>query len=326
MEILFNKEKAGEEQGQKEVKALLGFIDANVKFSNLRTYIKLRTPYFIKYIGQETYDFIQAYYESGTPDTNLAAEQKKIMPEILNLAQLAILFIAYKNFAKNNDLEHTNAGRKMNKTEHQTTPWEWQIDRSNAMLAKSSYQALDQLIALLDRNKIPTWIESNTYKTARNLFVYNTDIFDDVHNIEDSGQLYYRMVPFMLTHQEQHVCALLGQDLYDTYQEAILAQTENDLDNIDRVNIRLCRRIIVYKTLEDAYMTLPVEMFPYKVMYRESLTAQSAARQEVIQGYQKEAHTAMVDLRNNIESLNDVPQVRDPFFGTNDNDQQFVNL
>ena len=59
MHILFNKD----DQGQKEIKQILGFIDADFNFDNLSTDIALETPYLIEFIGEQTYNLAVYLYD-----------------------------------------------------------------------------------------------------------------------------------------------------------------------------------------------------------------------------------------------------------------------
>lgn len=77
------------------------------------------------------------------------------------------------------------------------TAWDWQIASDNAALLRRGYKALDGIIDLLDSSDYPEWTGSDQYKESRSLFLFNTRNFDKAYPINNSGQLYYRMVPFM---------------------------------------------------------------------------------------------------------------------------------
>lgn len=137
MDLLFNKDEAG----QREIKTLLGFLNADIKYKNLESDIKLNTPGLIHFIGESVYNKIVSYYK---------AQEK---PEIVLHAQLFIILHAYLDFASNGDLIHGNNGRKVQFADNEKTAFEWQIKSDNASLERRSYKALDRLISLLKKKR-----------------------------------------------------------------------------------------------------------------------------------------------------------------------------
>lgn len=107
MRILFNKDN----NGQAEMKALLGFLDKDLRFDNIVTDIELNTPGLIEFIGKEMYSKIEDFYYADLP-TEPTADQLKMI-RILKHAQLYILLLAYLEYASNADLMHGNSGRKI---------------------------------------------------------------------------------------------------------------------------------------------------------------------------------------------------------------------
>ncbi|WP_271407269.1 DUF6712 family protein [Tenacibaculum soleae] len=282
MEILFNKD----ENGQEEITEILGFLSADFSFERMVTDIELNTPELIHFISEEVYLKIVEFYKTASPTE---AEQTKFS-DVLKKSQLFILIMAYHDFAGNNDLMHTTGGRKMNAATDEKTPWDWQIATDNAALKKKAYKALDQLITALDKSKLTEWLESVAYKKSKALFVHNTKIFNNRHSINNSEQLYFRLVPFMADIELVEICSRIGEDLHTRLKASIVPASDFAPLTVLEKSLKISiEKSIVYKTLEKAYKMFPVEMFAEKINYKESAKSQSLARAEVVQYFKEEA-------------------------------------
>ncbi len=325
MHILFNKD----DQGQKEIKQILGFIDADFNFDNLSTDIALETPYLIEFIGEQTYNLAVYLYDPTLKPLDyelpvLTGIQEKAMEECIGLIQTYILIMANNQYEQSNDLIHTNSGRKMNRTDDQITPWEWQINRDNAVQLKKAYKALDQLIHKLDKARIPTWIASETYTQSKSIFIYNTSLFNKAYPINYSSQLYYKMIPFMDTIELDRIYPILGKEKYSELKAAILNEAEIiDPDTI--VLLKKIRDIIAYFTIAKAYTVFPIEMFPDKINYQESTSVHLKSRAELTQNLIKEAEDNLLKLEYYIGKLSETTIERDPMQGL-DPENKYVSL
>lgn len=325
MEIIFNSEA----DGGIELKEILGFVDADLTFENLITDIELQTPYLIEYIGKEVYEFALYHYDEnlaplGYDFPELTEAQEKQVERIIKLIQTHIVLMANLQHEQSSDLLHTNAGRKVNRTEDQATPWEWQINRDNAAQMKKAYQALDHLMQVLDESQLEVWTTSEAYKKAHSLFIYRTSIFDNVYSIKNSGQLYYRLVPIMDTMEIRHIFPILGEIKYQSLKAAIKSeQSITDLNDIRL--IRLIRDAIAHLTLAVAYEQFPVEMFPDKINYQENTTMKSKARAEVMIKLEKRGEQFLLDVQNHYAKMTAISVERDPTYGL-DPENKHVSL
>ncbi|WP_378186890.1 DUF6712 family protein [Aquimarina sp. W85] len=315
MDIIFNKDSIGDD----EVKRVLGFTDADFKFDHLITDIKLETPYLIDYIGSEVYELALYTYNPDLKPGDYSAPtlsetQTKLLDRVIALIQAYLLLISYHSYSQSSDLIHTNAGRKNNRTGDQTTPWEWQIDRDNAIQLKKAYKALDHLIKTLDDSEIEVWKNSEAYKKSKKLFIHNTAIFDDVFSINKSGQLYYRMVPFMNTIELEYIFPILQETKFNAIKAAILAGTPSNDKNEQRL-LELIRNAVAYLTLAKAYKTFPVEMFPDKINYQENTTMKAKARVEVMQSHKAEGEAYLIKLEDHYAKMTATRIERDPMSG-----------
>lgn len=266
MKLLFNKAS----QGQSEVKALLGFFDADIKYKNLETDVELNTPYLVQFIGQEMYDKLEEFYNSD--QTEIGADALKAM---LKSAQLYILLMAYLEFASNGDIIHGNSGRKIHFATDQKTPWDWQIKADNGALERRAYKALDRLIDLLNTSTFAEWKDSDQYKLSKSLFVSTTNEFHKIYPINFSGQLYYRLVPFMDDIEKESILSILGADKFNELKTAIDIAPNSE----DAQLLQYAKKITTYLAMDQAIKMFPEEMLNDKVDYKISEKERENSRQ-----------------------------------------------
>ncbi|WP_416440488.1 DUF6712 family protein [Leeuwenhoekiella sp. A16] len=316
--IIFNKA----DKGYEELKALLGYFDAQFNFEALIPDIEQQTPLLINYIGKEAYLTALYHYDADKAPEGFTpiADKDDLQNAIVKQMQTYIITMAALNYMQSGDLEHTNSGRKQNRTDNQVTPWEWQLDRDNAAHLKRAYRALDMLIAYLDELNHESWTDSDAYKKSRSLFIYKTQILDDIYPINNSGQLYYRMVPLMADHEIESIYPLIGSTKYTELKGIIEGNTEADISLENKVLLNHIRKAITYLTMADAYDMLPVEMFPDKVEYNMKPKDFTAVWEEKVQRLRDKAqlHLRNVEQQYAIINMTTATVARDPLSGLNE--------
>lgn len=313
MKLLFNK--AG--KGQEEVKALLGFINADIKYKNLETDIELNTVYLIQMIGQAMYDKLVTFYESSQ-EADGAAELKFILKN----AQLYIILLGYLDYAPNGDLVHGNAGRKVNLGENQKQAWDWQIRANDGALRRRSYKAMDRLISLLDQSNLTQWKTSDQYRKSKSLFLNASAQFQEVYpQAENGAQLYYRLVPLMADVETETLRPTLGASKYDDLKTKLTGSPTSE----EKELIRYCQKITAYRVLERASEMLPEEMLETDINYklperdRQLLQEKRTAKlKSMAEGYE-------VELQRILARQNAVDYQLDPLHGVQPN-KNHVNL
>jgi hypothetical protein len=291
MEILFNKS----ENGQAEITKLLGFLSNDFTFERILIDIKLNTPQLVRFISKAAYDKIVVYYKKAEP----SAEEKTKFASVLEYAQLYVLCLAYLDYSSNNDLMHTTAGRKMNASNDEKTPWDWQIASDNAAQMKRAYKTLNQLIAQLEVSELAEWLASNARKKAKLLFVNTTEQFDEIYPIDNSSQLYYRMVPFMASLEETEVLSRLGETLYVKLKKGA------DLEGYEKIIVAHTKNGIVYSVLAKAYKVFPIEMFPDKIILSKNRADQlKKYREELIIYFISEAAKYFIKIEQELANQN----------------------
>lgn len=307
MKLVFNHNN----NGQAEIKATLGFLDGNFTYANLETDIQLNTPYLIDLISEEVYNKIQDHYESEGSDTTLNTALKYV--------QIYILSMAYLDYAGNNDLTHSNSGRSYRNEENEKLPWQWQLDKDEANIAKRAYKALDLLFILLEKEEWTEWTNSDAYKKANALFLNTTKKFDDAFPINKSGQLYYRLVPFMEDFEQDEIRSILTPD-----GVADLKAEENPSTD-QKTLLNLIYKAVAYLSLGKAMQAFPVEMFPDGLMYREKEVDMSMSRAEVMQFLNAEGKNYLIKLEHEYQRQNQTFETINPTNGL-EKGKKYVNL
>lgn len=182
----------------KELRQLTGNYYANNDFSKVVGELEQAREELVLLIGEK----VMALAESGEKET-LAAKVKRPM------AILATLRMYQKN-----DLSHEDDGRKFKTSTDngEKLPWEWQLDRDDAMHLESYYRGVDALIRFLDGSDIAEWKESETYKVRQSLIIRNGQEFNRYFPIENSERMYLLLVPFIREAQMLTVKKAYGKD------------------------------------------------------------------------------------------------------------------
>lgn len=257
MDLLFDTTGTS---GNTELKDLLSFLDADLKFKKLSADIRTATNEVIELIGKEIYDLAIAAYN----EDEISSEDK----EFIYAVRYPIAIQAYRLYAPTGDVAHTNNGRKMRQDDGEKLPFEWLLDKSNKALEIRYYRALDELIKYLDNtedtelNKL--WKESECYKISRELFVHSTKVFSDVFAIE-SRLLYIKLAPGLKDCEDYHIKALIGQDKFNSLKTSLRTNAEIS-DQTDIELLRLIKKACVFHALAWSMPRYSVNLYPEGVL------------------------------------------------------------
>jgi len=136
MKLLFTPETFSQ-----DFRELLGFVDADINFTSVKSDLTSATREIITLIGQTTYDRWIALFEKE----NRTAEEN----EQLHLMRYPVAMNTYRLLAPSKDLQHTNQGRLMRTDDQQARPFQWMIDANNEANERKYYRAVDQLFEYL---------------------------------------------------------------------------------------------------------------------------------------------------------------------------------
>jgi hypothetical protein len=251
--MLFNKN----DNGQQELKALLGFLYASNTFANIKTDVMLVEEDVIELIGQAVYDRALAYYKSNDYDPDGDALNDKLVQHI----QLPVAYYASGKFAAHTDIGHGEDGRKVKiDNANEKLPWEWMISRDDNAMLNKAHKTMDRLIAFLEKNStdITEWKDSSSQKIARSLFINNTKTFNDIFPIDNSRRFFIKIIPFIKEVERKHLLPVLGKTRYDDIKAALLSGDYTDEEDL----LQLIRVPLVFFALNLAVKRLSVRLLP----------------------------------------------------------------
>lgn len=319
MKLLFTT--TDPEKASDEIKLLLGYIDADIKFINILPDIITATNELIKLVGNNVYNHIYDIYETDVDENDL----EDIDAYTVRSLKYPILVKAYSLFAPSNDLSHTNEGRKMRNDEHQKTPWQWQLDEDNKSQEKRYYRALDDLIKLLDDSKPENyseleeiaqastlyhkWITSASYKDSKALFVNTVDDFNKVFQIE-SSLLLLKLSSGLSTCEKREILPRIGKTKFD------LLKTLPITNEIDIKLMELIHEACVFYSLAWAIPIMSITIFPegilqYQITGRVSTIAKTPAlaleKEYARLAFKNSADLALLDIEKLLTPIPEIP-------------------
>lgn len=197
MELLINSSE--------ELRLLTGNYYANNDFSKVMGDIEQATEELAELVGEKVME--------------LAIGGTK--PELLKKVQRPIAILATLRLYRKNDLSHEDDGRKFKVSTDGTDklPWEWQLDRDDAMHLEEYYRAVDALIRYLNKTNLKEWTESDTYIETQKLLIRNGRELNHYFPTEGSERLYLMLVPFIREVQTRTVSRAYGEGWSELLQE-----------------------------------------------------------------------------------------------------------
>ena len=210
--MIFNRNHNGAE----ELRDLTGNYYANNEFNKIKSDIKVATYHLCKIVGDAVYArALQAYTNqeaSGTDEGQIADVAK-----FVELVQRPIAIMATLQMYRKNDVSHEDSGRKVVVASDGTDkiPWEWQLDRDDAIHMEEYYQAVEQLIDYLNKIQLKEWMESEPKRLADTLLIRSGREFDKYFPIQSSERMYLLLVGFIREVQIRHIRPAYGADKWD---------------------------------------------------------------------------------------------------------------
>lgn len=140
------------------------------------------------------------------------AEQAGEGDRLRLLVQRPIALLATLRLYQKNDLSHEDDGRKFKMSTDGTDklPWEWQLDRDDALQLEAYFRAVDSLIAYLNKVKPEEWTGTALYRSTRQLIVRSGAEFDRYFPIQRSERTYLLLAPFIREAQLMTVADAYG--------------------------------------------------------------------------------------------------------------------
>ena len=268
--MIFNRNNNGSE----ELRNLTGNYYANNEFNKIKSDIKVATYHLCKIVGDAVYArALQAYTNqeaSGTDEGQIADVAK-----FVELVQRPIAIMATLQMYRKNDVSHEDSGRKVVVASDGTDkiPWEWQLDRDDAIHMEEYYQAVEQLIDYLNKTQLKEWMESEPKRLADTLLIRSGREFDKYFPIQSSERMYLLLVGFIREAQIRYIRPAYGADKWDD-----LLKDRSTPEN--EVRFAACKATALL-SMSFAILRMPLQLIPGGVVrnymsengMRESLPA-----------------------------------------------------
>ena len=145
---------------------------ANNDFTKVIGEIELATEELAQLVGSKVIELAENYY--------LNPEKEGTDTGIVRKVQRPIALLATLRLYQKNDLSHEDDGRKFKVATDgsEKLPWEWQLDRDDALHLEEYYKAVDMLIRYLNDKELKEWTDSDMYKSTQMLIIRNGGSFD----------------------------------------------------------------------------------------------------------------------------------------------------
>lgn len=213
--MIFNKEN----RGAQELRELTGNYYANNKFDKIAGEIELVAEELAALVGDDVMALAGKYY--AEPGEGADAE-------LVRKVQRPVAILATLRMYRKNDLSHEDDGRKfkISTDGSEKLPWEWQLDRDDALHLEEYYKAVDTLIRYLNREQLKEWTETTSYKLSQTLIIRNGEAFDSYFPIERSERMYLMLVPFIREAQMLTVKRAYGGGWDELLKEKDVPETD----------------------------------------------------------------------------------------------------
>lgn len=204
--MLFNKNNTG----SLELRELTSNYYANNDFRKIEGEIELATDELAQLIGTPLIELAEKYYNHS--------EEKSSDADLVRKVQRPIALLATLRLYQKNDLSHEDDGRKFKTATDgsEKLPWEWQLDRDDALHLEEYYKAVDVLIRYLNKKQPEEWTKSDLYKSAQTLIIRNGAAFERYFPINRSERTFILLLPFIREAQQLTVKRAYGAAAWET--------------------------------------------------------------------------------------------------------------
>ena len=234
-------------ESSEQLRALTGNYYANNDFAKVQGDIEQATDELGRLIGQALIT---------------KAEQAEEGDRLRTLVQRPVAILACLRLYQKNDLSHEDDGRKFKVSTDggDKLPWEWQLDRDDALQMEAYYRAVDALVDYLDTEQPEEWTGSRLCRETRSLIVRNAVEMDRYFPIQRSGRTYLLLVPFLREAQLMTV-----QDAYGAGWAELLAEDPDAEDGESAAHYAASMAVCLL-AMATALRRLPLKLLPCGVV------------------------------------------------------------
>ena len=237
----------------KELIPHLPMLDSSITFARLSQDLLLATEKIIKIIGNEMYNHIIGLYENSnrTDADNY----------LISVVAYPIAVDAYRKYVVQNDVAHTNEGRKARLNEYEKMPFEWLLDRDNKASEKKYYKGIDRMIEYLDNNNPNNWKSTEQYKNSHNSLFRTTAEFDEYFSIE-SRYLLMKLAPGIKKCIDEEIIPRITQLIWNS----LITELTDSKAISDVVSLSKIKKTCAYYALSWGVLRMSATLFPEGVM------------------------------------------------------------
>lgn len=234
------------------MRELTGNYYANNDFGKVAGEIDIATEELSLLVGPDVVELADKYYNEGEADAD---------KELVRKVQRPIALLATLRMYQKNDLSHEDDGRKFKAATDgsEKLPWEWQLDRDDALHLEEYHKAVDALIRYLNKKKIKEWVESDLCKLSQSLIIRNGDAFDSYFPIDRSERMYLMLVPFIREAQMLTVKRAYGSEWEQLLGESSTPETD--------AHFAACKAVALL-AMSMALRRLPLSLIPGGVVHK----------------------------------------------------------
>lgn len=213
--MIFNKDN----KGAQELRDLTGNYYANNKFDKIAGEIELAAEELAALVGDGVIALAGKYYVEPGEDADA---------ELVRKVQRPIAILATLRMYRKNDLSHEDDGRKfkMATDGSEKLPWEWQLDRDDALHLEEYYRAVDTLIRYLNKKGLEVWTGTASYRLAQTLIIRSGEVFDSYFPIDRSERMFLMLLPFIREAQMLTVKRAYGKGWDELLEESGMPETD----------------------------------------------------------------------------------------------------
>ena len=196
------------------------------------------------------------------------AEQAEEGDKLRTLVQRPVAILACLRLYQKNDLSHEDDGRKFKVSTDggDKLPWEWQLDRDDAIQMESYFRAVDSLIDYLNAEQVEEWTSSRMYKSLQGLIVRDAADFDRYFPIQRSGRLFLLLAPFVREAQVMTVQDAYGAGWTDLLKENLDTDSDTDPSKTESTAHYAAAMAVCLLAMSTALTRLPLKVLPCGVV------------------------------------------------------------
>lgn len=221
--MMFNNK----DNGAEELRKLTGNYFANNDFSKISGYIEEEEERIGAMIGAETLALMRKQYNKNDESMN------SILSDAPGYyARKAIAEMATLRLYRANDLSHEDDGRKFKiDSENEKTPWEWQLDRDDAIIRDEYYKAVANMLLYLPKSEKygEAYKSTPAYIQSQKLLIKNGDQLFWMTGFEPDAYFYNMLIPHLA--QAQNALKKAYGDGWDGLTEGVITETTPYDDN-----------------------------------------------------------------------------------------------